>query len=842
MVDFKKHIDKKAAPDLTDPLKLFETLDRKTSHTTLRPAQKEALAQLHARRGEKDLVLKMPTGTGKSTVGLLWARARMSENKRPGVYLCPTKQLVEQVLDEATRVKIRAHAYPGGERHPHEECLAGEAVLVCTYDKLFNAKSTFDRTDVRLTPEALVLDDAHAGIEVVRQHFTLACSEASLRKALYKVLDGALRAYQPGYWSDIRTGRRETVLEVPYWLWHPLFDEVHSVLSAAADTDDLKFQWPWVRDVLRWCRCVVAADGVEILPDILPVRLARAYDSAPHRLFMSATLADDAVLVRELACSGDAARKPVVAGTDSGMGERMVLVPSLIDKALDRNWLMSWAKTRAKSRVQVVVLAASEKSAREWETSGAKVATGDEVTPLVDALRREEVHFAAFAQRYDGIDLPDDACRLLIIDGMPTGQSITDRYDTPRLGAHAGVRNSLAYRIEQGMGRAVRSNADYAVVILSGPELASFTARSEVRDLLGTETRAQLELGRTLASLAREDGAEAGEAFGDLVDASLKRDANWKRYYDENVRAVVKPLAHPDEVRIAVAEAERSAATAALAGDSSRAVVLLREVLDGPAAQVEDDVRGRLLQSIASYLHEADPAEAVQVQKAAYDNNPAMFKPPTGAVARPPEPGKVQPAERVIAWVRGFANPNGAIAEVQTIVSALSFEADADSLERAIGQLGQIIGAESLRPDKEYGQGPDNLWLWPAAALAIEVKNEAKYKVISRGDAGQLHISVAWVQKNYPGRDVVPMMVVATATPDEAGPLPKGTRLISPERLERLVKAVEGFVGGLVAQAVAGSLAVKTVAALLGSHGLDHKSLVQRYAGEPKRAKSTTAE
>lgn len=31
--------------------------------------------------------------------------------------------------------------------------------------------------------------------------------------------------------------------------------------------------------------------------------------------------------------------------------------------------------------------------------------------------------------RYDGIDLPDESCRLLIIDSMPYFNSLVDRYE-----------------------------------------------------------------------------------------------------------------------------------------------------------------------------------------------------------------------------------------------------------------------------------------------------------------------------------------------------------------------------------------------------------------------------
>jgi replicative superfamily II helicase len=82
-------------------------------------------------------VLKMPTGLGKSTVGLLFLQSHMVASGRGAVYLCPTVQLVHQTLDEATRLGVRAHEYPAGEPHPHADCSAGRAVTVCTYDKMF---------------------------------------------------------------------------------------------------------------------------------------------------------------------------------------------------------------------------------------------------------------------------------------------------------------------------------------------------------------------------------------------------------------------------------------------------------------------------------------------------------------------------------------------------------------------------------------------------------------------------------------------------------------------------------------------------------------------------------
>jgi Helicase C-terminal domain len=400
----------------------------------------------------------------------------------------------------------------------------------------------------------------------------------------------------------------------------------------------------------------VSGSGVEIVPEVLPVRLVRAYTNAAHRLYMSATLADDAVLVRELGCSAEAALSPIVAGSEVGFGERMVLAPSLLDKALDRSWLMDWCRGVAKS-FSVVVLCPSERQAREWEAYGAKAVLGDDVPQALTALKSGKLRFAAFAQRYDGIDLPDDACRVLVLDGMPYGQGIADRFDSGRPALPGGIRNRLIYRIEQGMGRAVRSHADYAVVILAGPELASFTAKIEVRELMGAETKTQIDLAPELADLAVSDEAtDLPRAFDDMAKKCLNRDSGWKVFYDERVRKTVR-LGQRDTAESAVklAEAERHAFELAVDGDFKTAGDLLQKGIDEHCGKNEH-ARPNCIQNLARIKHVIDPGEALQLQKSAYQKSMAVLRPPPGTLSHPADPGKASAASRFLAWYKQFSN------------------------------------------------------------------------------------------------------------------------------------------------------------------------------------------
>jgi superfamily II DNA or RNA helicase len=53
-------------------VELFEQLDRKATHGSLRPVQIEALNALNGQVNEHDIVVKLSTGSGKTVVGLVY--------------------------------------------------------------------------------------------------------------------------------------------------------------------------------------------------------------------------------------------------------------------------------------------------------------------------------------------------------------------------------------------------------------------------------------------------------------------------------------------------------------------------------------------------------------------------------------------------------------------------------------------------------------------------------------------------------------------------------------------------------------------------------------------------
>ena len=94
---------RKVSPTYDDPESLFRDRRNRTvqgplSHQSdiLRRYQKEAFEK-------PNVALELPTGSGKTLVGLLIAEFRRVTKSERVLYLCPTKQLVLQVCEQSER-------------------------------------------------------------------------------------------------------------------------------------------------------------------------------------------------------------------------------------------------------------------------------------------------------------------------------------------------------------------------------------------------------------------------------------------------------------------------------------------------------------------------------------------------------------------------------------------------------------------------------------------------------------------------------------------------------------------------------------------------------------------
>src|SRR6266700_4965515 len=126
MVDFRKLRAAKKQPPILDPAEIFRRLPKPPGINDLYTSQAQVLETWQKRRNERDLVIKLHTGGGKTLVGLLIAQSILNETNEPVLYLAPTRQLVQQTLAKAKEYSIPAVVYEGGGIDFSEEFLAGK--------------------------------------------------------------------------------------------------------------------------------------------------------------------------------------------------------------------------------------------------------------------------------------------------------------------------------------------------------------------------------------------------------------------------------------------------------------------------------------------------------------------------------------------------------------------------------------------------------------------------------------------------------------------------------------------------------------------------------------------
>lgn len=79
MIDFKKKMSKEKSSKKIDPIEIYDNLDRTSVAGPLRNTQIEILEKWYKeRKDDKDLIIKLHTGEGKTLIGLLILQSKIN--------------------------------------------------------------------------------------------------------------------------------------------------------------------------------------------------------------------------------------------------------------------------------------------------------------------------------------------------------------------------------------------------------------------------------------------------------------------------------------------------------------------------------------------------------------------------------------------------------------------------------------------------------------------------------------------------------------------------------------------------------------------------------------------
>ncbi|WP_331738175.1 DEAD/DEAH box helicase [Embleya sp. NBC_00896] len=528
---FKRNAGDAGTPD--DPVQLYRLLAQgNRGPEAVWGHQQDVLRAWHRSMSDKpDVAIELPTGAGKTLVGGLIAEFRRRKHDDRVAYLCPTKQLARQTAAKFTAYGIpnvllinRVATWNPAHRARYE---AGEAIAVSVYSHVFNSRPALDNAAM------LVLDDAHAAEGYVAGPWCLTISRDDAEAAYQDVLSVLEPALDPLVVPKLRAGdeshRSAVYLASPVGVTAQA-QQLEATVGAAADARKLpvseRHVWTLLQGRLDRCLVYVSHGQILIRPLIPPTRQHAAFSDPERRIYMSATLGDGGELERSFG-RRKISRIPVPDGWEKqGTGRRFFLFPELTtDLAADPDQVPAFVAGVVAKAGRAIVLTPDRRTANAFIQHSLPpncpvLDAGDVEDDLTTFTSRPDAALV-LTNRYDGIDLPGNDCRLVVLAGLPARGDLQERFLHESLGAVEVLQERIRARIVQGSGRATRSVRDYAAVMVLGQSLTSYLSGRDVQAAMHPEVHAEVEFGR------RNSLDTDSTSMLDNLDAFLGQTSNW---------------------------------------------------------------------------------------------------------------------------------------------------------------------------------------------------------------------------------------------------------------------------------------------------------------------------
>lgn len=844
MIDFSKKMKQMQSKKSDNPIEIYDSLDRTSLAGPLRESQEMVLNKWYKEKMEdQDVIIKLHTGEGKTLIGLLILMTKLNRKEGPCVYVCPSIYLVEQVCKEATKFGIPVCTI-GEKKELPDEFLAGNRILVTHVQKIFNGKTMFRMGNSSENVGAIVLDDAHACLDSIRNAFVISIKKKDEKELYGKFLelfeDDLSEQGEGTLWDIKNNDDYESIMMIPYWAWIEKKSQVLELLATNEEKNCITFVWPLIKDSIENCQAFINGSEIQIVPIIAPISMFGTFTNAKHRVLMSATTQDDCFFVKTLGISIDAIKTPIINDKLKWSGEKMILIPSLISQEFTRDSMIEYF-ANMKYKFGVVALTPTWKKQDDYREKGCilidKKNIFQEISNLQQGYYGEDgwARIRVLTNRYDGIDLPDNACRILFLDSLPFFTNMDDKYEEKaRMGSRL-IQKKLAQKIEQGLGRSVRSEKDYGCVIIIGSELVSFIRSNRTRELFSKQTQKQIEIGLQMVEWIKEDGKEVTKNdVRSLINQCLKRDEGWKDYYKSEMDSIVLEEGKREE-ELTTLLLEQKAEMLFGQKKFDEAVKTVQKILD--TIQCDKSDRGWYLQRMAYFQYFSSKIESQRLQRIAFECNFELLKPKEGVAYKKLENINLNRMQNIIVNVQKFETYEELMLEVNKICECLSFGIEADKFETAIEHLGILLGYVSQRPDKVIKKGPDNLWgLGKNSYIMIECKSEVSQgrKAIHKSEVGQMNNHCGWFDKEYSDAEVQRIMIIPTNYVAYDADFTHDVKIMKKNNLQQLKNNVINCFKELK-QYDLDNLEEKFIHKCLKSHDLDDKKILEKYVELPKK-------
>ena len=679
-----------------------------------RDVQGEVWKQWFNVRQNKDTIIKMNTGSGKTLVALLILQSCLNEGVGPALYVVPDKFLVEQVKTQADALGIKVTDTENDLDYQRKK-----AILVIGIQKLVNGKSIFGLREENNYPiGSVVIDDMHACISCIQEQFSITVPRTNvLYNLIANLFYDDMNAQAEGRFNEIVNSQNTfDNMMVPFWSWQEKITQVYQILASNRENDAVKFKFDLIKDCLKLSHCYISAKEISIIPNCTPIQKITSFDEAKRRIYMSATLPDDSPFSTVMGLDFDKKMTVISPEKANDIGERLIVVPKIINKDITEFEVRNAIAQKAED-YNVVVLVPSYAMAECWKSLGGIVLNSSNISQGIGLIKNNDKGLYVFVNRYDGIDLPDDACRIIVVDGLPNISNMNDRYEQEIVRKSKRIQREQIQRIEQGMGRGVRSSNDYCLVYLLGNQLTNVLYSDDGYEFFSNATKAQFKLSEKMCEQIEGQTIDEIMEIGNYL---LERNSDWVEVCKNGISSVeyVKTI-NVSKYAVAI----RKAFNYALYGDYQKAASMITELVND-----EDNVRlkGYYKQMLAEYTNFFDKNSAQQILKSAKKDNMEILNPIEGIQFSKFAIANSSQTQIIIENInQRQLDANKLVLYADTILGDLKFEKDTSKrFENAIRDVFEMIGYNARQPEREVGKGPDDfVMLGTGDYLVIECKN-----------------------------------------------------------------------------------------------------------------------
>ena len=231
-----------------------------------------------------NVAIEMPTGTGKTLVGLTIAHYKQNAERLKIVYLCPNKQLARQVHEEAkknnintcliTNSKTSKENYTSADIDKYNQA---KSIAITTYSGLFNINPKTQNPDI------VICDDINAAEDAINNMWAIEIDK-NIQPELFAEIKSNFNNFNIQYYSN-----EDRVDLVELSSWYANKENILSLLQNS-NQDNIKYSLQNLGNNLEICNIFISFDKILIKPFLPPTFKNLHYYNAKQRIFLSATM------------------------------------------------------------------------------------------------------------------------------------------------------------------------------------------------------------------------------------------------------------------------------------------------------------------------------------------------------------------------------------------------------------------------------------------------------------------------------------------------------------------------------------------------------------------------